>query len=71
MREGVLRRLSEDHSVVAELVASGHLTEEEAVSHPQRSVITRVLGAEPNVQVDTFYDRRRRRRRRACCAATA
>ena len=54
MREGVLRRLSEDHSVVAELVASGHLTEEEAVSHPQRSVITRVLGAEPNVEVDTF-----------------
>jgi protein phosphatase len=54
LREGVLRRLSEDHSVVAELVASGHLTEEEAVSHPQRSVITRVLGAEPSVQVDTF-----------------
>jgi protein phosphatase len=54
LREGVLRRLSEDHSVVAELVAAGHLTEEEAVSHPQRSVITRVLGAEPNVQVDTF-----------------
>jgi len=54
LRDGVLRRLSEDHSVVAELVASGHLTEEEAVSHPQRSVITRVLGAEPNVQVDTF-----------------
>ena len=54
MREGELRRLSEDHSVVAELVASGQLTEEEAERHPQRSVITRALGAEASVQVDSF-----------------
>ena len=54
MRGGELRRLSEDHSVVAELVASGQLTEEEAERHPQRSVITRALGAESSVRVDTF-----------------
>ena len=54
MREGELRRLSEDHSVVAELVASGQLTEEEAERHPQRSVITRALGADSSVQVDAF-----------------
>ena len=53
-RDGELRQLSEDHSVVGELVASGRISEEEAAIHPQRSVITRVLGAEPTVQIDTF-----------------
>ncbi len=54
LRDGALRRLSEDHSVVAEMVASGQISEQEAESHPQRSVITRALGAEDTVQVDTF-----------------
>ena len=54
LRDGGLQRLSEDHSVVSELVAAGQLTEEEASSHPQRNVITRVLGAEPTVEVDGF-----------------
>jgi PPM family protein phosphatase len=53
-REGSLRRLSEDHSVVAELVAAGQITEEEAARHPQRNVVTRVLGPEPAVEVDTY-----------------
>ena len=60
-----LQRLSEDHSVVAELVAAGQLTEEEASSHPQRSVITRVLGAEPTVEVDAFTSTATAGRRRA------
>ena len=55
LRDGDLRRLSEDHSVVAELIASGQISEDEAEHHPQRSVITRVLGAEPSVQVDIFW----------------
>ena len=55
LRDGNLRRLSEDHSVVAELIASGQISEDEAEHHPQRSVITRVLGAEPTVQVDIFW----------------
>jgi protein phosphatase len=52
LREGDLIRLTRDHSLVGELVARGKLTEEQAETHPQRSVITRALGPEPDVQVD-------------------
>ena len=52
--EGVLEQLTEDHSLVAELVRSGKLSPEEARSHPQRSVITRALGTDPDVDVDTY-----------------
>jgi protein phosphatase len=52
VRDGDLRRLTDDHSLVGDLVRLGKLTEEQAESHPQRSVITRALGPEPNVQVD-------------------
>jgi PPM family protein phosphatase len=52
LRDGELIRLTRDHSLVGELVARGKLTEEQAEAHPQRSVITRALGPEPNVQVD-------------------
>jgi PPM family protein phosphatase len=52
LRDGELTRLTRDHSLVGELVARGKLTEEQAESHPQRSVITRALGPEPDVQVD-------------------
>ncbi len=51
---GVLEQLTDDHSLVGELVRSGRLSPEEAESHPQRSVITRALGTEPDVDVDTF-----------------
>jgi serine/threonine protein phosphatase PrpC len=51
-RGGDLIRLTKDHSLVGELVARGKITEEQAEAHPQRSVITRALGPEPNVQVD-------------------
>ena len=52
LRDGDLIRLTKDHSLVGELVARGKLTEEQAEQHPQRSVITRALGPEANVQVD-------------------
>jgi protein phosphatase len=55
LRGEELQRLSEDHSVVAELVASGQISPEEAERHPQRNVVTRALGADPNVEVDTFW----------------
>ena len=42
-------RLTDDHSLVGELVRRGKLTEEQAETHPQRSVITRALGPEPSV----------------------
>ncbi|MDA8067971.1 MAG: Stp1/IreP family PP2C-type Ser/Thr phosphatase, partial [Actinomycetota bacterium] len=54
LRDGELRRLTEDHSLVEELVRGGRLTEEEAAEHPQRSVITRALGIEPIVEIDTW-----------------
>jgi protein phosphatase len=53
MREGELMRLTDDHSLVDELLRQGRLTPEEAVEHPQRSVITRALGPEETVEVDT------------------
>jgi PPM family protein phosphatase len=53
-RDGSLRRLTQDHSLVDELVRRGKLTEEQAAEHPQRSIITRALGAEPTVEVDTW-----------------
>ena len=52
-REGELEQLTTDHSLVAELVRSGRLTEAEAAVHPHRSVITRALGTEADVEVDT------------------
>lgn len=54
IREGRLEQLTDDHSLVAELMRSGKLSPEEAETHPQRSVITRALGTEPDVDVDTF-----------------
>jgi PPM family protein phosphatase len=54
LRGGSLEQLTHDHSLVAELVRNGRLTEEEAENHPQRSVITRVLGTDPDVDVDTL-----------------
>src|SRR5919107_196236 len=47
-------RLADDHSLVEEFVRQGKLTPEEAEVHPQRSIITRALGPEPQVEVDTF-----------------
>ena len=54
LRGGELTRLTEDHSLVEELLRGGKLTEEEALEHPQRSIITRALGPEPIVEVDTW-----------------
>jgi protein phosphatase len=52
LRDGELTRLTKDHSLVGELVARGKVTEEEALLHPQRSVITRAVGPESTVKVD-------------------
>ena len=63
LRDGELLRLTDDHSLVDELLRQGRLTPEEAVEHPQRSVITRALGPEGAVEVDTRSFQRARRRR--------
>jgi len=54
LRDGEIEQLTDDHSLVAELVRGGKLSAEEAEHHPQRSVITRALGTDPDVDVDTF-----------------
>ncbi|SFS61434.1 Stp1/IreP family PP2C-type Ser/Thr phosphatase [Paenibacillus sp. BC26] len=51
-REGVLTQLTEDHTLVQELVKSGQITLEEAAVHPRRNVITRALGTDEEVEVD-------------------
>jgi PPM family protein phosphatase len=53
LRDGELSRLTDDHSLVDELIREGRLTPEEAEEHPQRSIITRALGPEETVEVDT------------------
>ncbi len=53
LRGGRLRQLTEDHSLVAELVRSGDLTRAQAADHPQKNLITRALGADEEVEVDT------------------
>jgi PPM family protein phosphatase len=52
LRGQELTRLTRDHSLVDELMRRGKLTQEQADVHPQRSVITRALGPEPDVEVD-------------------
>jgi serine/threonine protein phosphatase PrpC len=54
IRAARMEQLTEDHSLVNELLKTGKLSREEAETHPQRSVITRALGTDPDVDVDTF-----------------
>ncbi|MGZ5325322.1 MAG: Stp1/IreP family PP2C-type Ser/Thr phosphatase [Solirubrobacterales bacterium] len=53
-RDGELKQLTKDHSLVEELRRQGRLTDEEAEEHPQRSIITRALGPEDKVKIDTL-----------------
>jgi protein phosphatase len=54
LRDGDLQQLTDDHSLVGELVRRGQISAEEAEDHPQRSIITRALGIEGEVVVDHF-----------------
>lgn len=49
-----LAQITDDHSLVESLVRQGRLTAEEAVTHPQRNILTRALGIEPQVEVDVW-----------------
>lgn len=53
-RGGMLVRATIDHSYVQELIATGHITEAEARNHPRRNIVTRALGIEPTVRVDSW-----------------
>jgi serine/threonine protein phosphatase PrpC len=54
LHDGELRRVTEDHSLVGELVRGGRLTEEQAEAHPQRAIVTRALGIDEQVDVDVY-----------------
>ncbi|MGO1367861.1 MAG: Stp1/IreP family PP2C-type Ser/Thr phosphatase [Senegalia sp. (in: firmicutes)] len=54
IRENSIERITEDHSLVAELVKKGTITEEEAINHPQKNLITRALGTDKNPKIDIF-----------------
>lgn len=54
LRGGELTRLTRDHSLVGEMVRRGAITEAEAEVHPQRSILTRALGPEDEVEIDTL-----------------
>lgn len=54
LRGDTMEQLTEDHSLVNELLKSGKLSEEEAQAHPQKNVIIRAVGTDPDVDVDAF-----------------
>lgn len=54
IRAGQLEQMTEDHSLVESLVRQGRITAEEAATHPQRNIITRALGVDPQVEVDSW-----------------
>jgi serine/threonine protein phosphatase PrpC len=54
LHQGLLEQLTDDHTVVAEQLAAGHISPADAVTHPQRSMLTRVLGISPDVEVDSI-----------------
>lgn len=53
-RDGQLEQLTIDHSLVEDLVREGRLTPEEALTHPQRNIVTRALGINPEIEIDMF-----------------
>jgi protein phosphatase len=53
LRKGKLRQITSDHSIVGEMVRSGIISDEDARTHPKRNVITRSLGAQPDVSTET------------------
>jgi PPM family protein phosphatase len=52
LRDGKLQQLTEDHTLVQRMVREGRLTEQEAHTHPQRSIVTRALGVDENIPID-------------------
>lgn len=54
IRNGGIQKLTWDHSFIEELVKNGSITKDEAVNHPKRNLITRAVGYEPGLQVDTY-----------------
>lgn len=60
LRNGRLEQITDDHSVVAELVRGGMLTKEQAATHPMRNVITRAVGTEDGIEIDLLTEKRQK-----------
>lgn len=54
LHDGGMRRVTQDHSYIEELVKNGSLTREEAENHPRKNIITRAIGTSPELEVDIF-----------------
>ena len=54
LSDGEFDQITDDHSLVAELVREGRISEQEAAVHPQRNIVTRALGTDPTIRVDDF-----------------
>lgn len=54
VKNGMIKKITKDHSLVQELIDSGTISEKEAVNHPKKNIITRALGTSSNVNVDVF-----------------
>ena len=59
IRDGEMHQITEDHSMVADMVRRGVLTEEQAATHPMRNYITRAVGTDEDVDVDIFREKRK------------
>lgn len=68
LREGTLRQVTQDHSLVGDMVRRGILTEEQAACHPMRNYITRAVGTDDHVEVDLYTEERRRGDRWLVCS---
>ncbi len=54
IRDNSIQKMTSDHSFIEELIKNGTITKDEAVNHPKRNVITRAVGYEHDLQVDTY-----------------
>ena len=68
LRDGHMRQVTQDHSMVAEMVRRGVLTEEQAASHPMRNYITRAVGTEDTIEIDITETQREKGDRWLICS---
>ena len=68
IRDGKMRQVTEDHSLVWDMVRRGVLTEEQAACHPMRNYITRAIGTEDTIEVDLFSEERKKGDRWLICS---
>ena len=68
LRDGELKQMTNDHSMVADMVRKGVLTEEQAACHPMRNYITRAVGTEDTVEIDLSVSDRKQGDRWLICS---